>query len=71
MGSDDSDQLGRLDDDAEEREPSSTTEGAAADGDYDPAQGSPGAQHPTGEAFPDEAVRYDDPEGRPRTDTQE
>ncbi len=63
--------LGRLDDSAEEQEPSSTTEGAAAEGDYDPAQGSPGAEHPTGEAFPDEAVRYDDPDGRPRSDSQE
>jgi hypothetical protein len=41
-----SENLGRLDDEAEEHEPSSTTEGAAAEGaaaegDYDPAQGSP------------------------------
>ena len=36
-----SENLGRLDDEAEEREPSSTTEGAAAEGEYDPAQGSP------------------------------
>ena len=33
--------LGHLDDDAEEREPSSTTDGAAATGEYDPQQGSP------------------------------
>lgn len=33
--------LGRLDDEAEEHEPSSTTDGPAAAGDYDPAQGSP------------------------------
>lgn len=33
--------LGQLDDDAEEREPSSTTGGAAAEGEYDPKQGSP------------------------------
>ena len=63
--------LGRLDDSAEERESSSTTEGAAAEGEYDPAQGSPGTEHRTGEDFPDEAVRYDEPEGRPRADTQE
>ncbi len=71
MSTDGSDNLGQLDDDAEEQEPSSTTEGAAAEGDYEPAQGSPGAEHPTGEAFPDEAVRYDDPDGRPRSDSQE
>jgi hypothetical protein len=35
------DNLGRLDDEAEAQEPSSTTEGAAAEGEYDPAQGSP------------------------------
>ena len=58
------DQRGRLDDDAEEREPSSTSQGPAADGDYDPAQGSPGQDHPTGEDFPAEATRYDDPEHR-------
>lgn len=64
-------QLGRLDDDAEEQEPSSTTEGAAADGSYDPAQGSPGSgEHPVGEAYPDEAVRYDDDE-RPRSEPTE
>jgi len=33
--------FGRLDDEAEEQEPSSTTDGPAADGEYDPAQGSP------------------------------
>lgn len=33
--------LGRLDDDAELGEPSSTTDGPAAAGEYDPAQGSP------------------------------
>lgn len=32
---------GRVDDEAEERAESSTTDGAAAEGDYDPAQGSP------------------------------
>ena len=33
--------LGRLDDEAERREPSSTTDGPASAGEYDPAQGSP------------------------------
>lgn len=36
-----SDRLGRLDDAAEETEPSSTSDGPAAEGEYDPAQGSP------------------------------
>jgi len=62
MTSEGQERLGRLDDEAEEQEPSSTTTGAAAEGDYDPAQGSPGQDHPTGEAYPDEAVRYDDPD---------
>lgn len=60
--------LGRVDDEAEEREESSTTEGAAAAGEYDPGQGSPGPGHPTGEAYPDEATRFDDPEHRGRAD---
>lgn len=67
MTQDGSEQLGRLDDAQEAAEPSSTTDGAAARGDYDPAEGSPGTSHPTGEDFPDEAVRYDDPDGRPRS----
>jgi hypothetical protein len=59
------DATGRLDDEAEEREPSSTTDGPAAEGEYDPAQGSPdGDPHPTGEDFPAEGTRYDDPEHR-------
>lgn len=61
------DPLGRVDDEQEAAAESSTDDGAAARGDYDPAQGSPRPQHPTGEAFPDEAVRYDDPEERPRS----
>jgi len=65
------DERGRLDDAAEEREPSSTTEGPAAEGDYDPAQGSPGAEHPTGQDFPDEAVRYDEPEKRRRAESDD
>jgi hypothetical protein len=64
MTADEPEQLGRLDDDAEEQEQSSTTEGAAAEGDYDPAQGSPGQDHPTGEDFPAEASRFDEPEHR-------
>ena len=69
MTNDSPENLGRLDDEQEERESSSTTDGPAAEGEYDPAQGSPGGGHPTGESFPDEAVRYDD-EQRPRTDEQ-
>jgi hypothetical protein len=61
--------LGRLDDEQEASEPSSTTEGPAAAGEYDPAQGSPGGGHPTGEDFPNEAVRYDEAE-RPRAPEQ-
>jgi hypothetical protein len=60
------DNLGHLDDDQEAAEQSSD-DGAAARGEYDPAQGSPEGAHPTGEGFPDEAVRYDDPESHPRT----
>jgi hypothetical protein len=67
MTKDGSEQLGRLDDEQEAAEPSSTTDGAAARGEDDPAQGSPGTGHPVGEAFPDEAVRYDDPDERPRS----
>lgn len=77
MSTDEPEQLGRLDDEAEEQEPSSTTGGAAAEGEYDPAEGSPGHpgeesagragpghEHPTGEDFPAEATRYDAPEHR-------
>jgi len=63
-------QLGRLDDEAEEREPSSTTDGPAAEGVDDPTQGSPGGQHPVGEAYPEEAVRYDTGD-RPRSGQQD
>jgi hypothetical protein len=38
--------LGRLDDDAESHEQSSTKDGPAAQGEYDPAQGSPHGVHP-------------------------
>lgn len=71
MTSNDPERLGRLDDADEEQEPSSTKDGAAARGEYDPAEGSPGREHPTGEDFPGEAVRYDDPEHRPRADEQD
>lgn len=65
MTSDRPEDLGRLDDEAEEQEPSSTTEGAAAAGEYDPSQGSPDSgAHPTGEDFPAEATRFDEPEHR-------
>ncbi len=68
MTEDSPEQLGRLDDEQEAAEPSSTTEGAAARGEYDPAEGSAGGAHPVGEDYPDEAVRYDDPEQRPRSE---
>src|SRR4051794_17295816 len=62
--------LGHMDDTAEAAQESSTTDGPAAAGDYDPAQGSPGQDHPVGEDFPAEAVRYDDPDHRGRVDEQ-
>jgi hypothetical protein len=71
MSSDSGENLGRLDDEAEEQEQSSTTEGAAAEGEYDPAQGSPGVGHPTGDDFPNEAVRYDEPDERKRADSSQ
>ena len=71
MTSDGQERLGRLDDAEEEREPSSTTDGPAARGEYDPAQGSPGGDHPVGAAYPDEATRYDEPDERRRAETQE
>lgn len=62
---DETKQTGHLDDDAEQAQESSTTEGAAAAGQYDAAQGSPdGGAHPTGETFPDEGVRYGEDERR-------
>jgi len=72
MSTDDS-HLGHLDDDAEKAEPSSDHEGGpAAQGEYDPAEGSPGStEHPTGEGFPHETIKYDDPESRPRAETAE
>lgn len=59
MSSQDPESTGHLDDAAEEQEPSSTTDGAAAEGEYDPAQGSPGQGHPVGEDHPDEAPKAD------------
>jgi hypothetical protein len=70
MTNDSGESLGRLDDEQEETEPSSTTDGPAAEGVLDPSQGSPGGGHPTGESFPDEAVRYDEEE-RPRAPQQD
>ena len=64
MSSETPENLGHVDDDAEDQEQSSTTGGAAAEGDYDPAQGSPEGGHPTGEDFPAEAARYDEPRHR-------
>lgn len=57
MSSQDSENTGRLDDATEEQEESSTTDGPAAEGEYDPAQGSPAGGHPVGEAYPDEAPK--------------
>jgi hypothetical protein len=68
MTQDGPEQLGRLEDEQEVAEPSSTTEGAAARGEYDPTEGSPGSSHPTGEDYPDEAVGYDDPDQRRRSE---
>lgn len=59
MSTQDPENTGRLDDATEEQEESSTTDGAAAEGEYDPAQGSPGQGHPVGEAYPDEAPKAD------------
>ena len=61
MTQDGSEQLGRLDDEQEAAEESSTTEGAAARGEDDPAQGSPGTAHPVGEGFPEQATPRSEP----------
>lgn len=71
MTQDGSEQLGRLDDEQEAAEESSTTDGAAARGEADASEGSPGPAHPVGEDFPNEAVRYDEPGTRPRSDSPE
>jgi hypothetical protein len=68
MTEDSQGRMGRLDDEQEAAEPSSTTDGPAADGVDDPSQGSPGGLHPVGEDFPDEAVRYDEPGVRRRSE---
>jgi hypothetical protein len=71
MSNDAPEGLGRLDDGAEKHEPSDdAADGAAARGEYDPTEGSPGQGHPVGEDFPDEAVRFDEGE-RPRTETHD
>jgi hypothetical protein len=41
MRSENPEQTGRLDDEAEAQETSDTTDGPAAEGEYDPKQGSP------------------------------
>ena len=64
MSEQDTGRMGRLSDEEEAQEPSSTTDGPAAEGELDPRQGSPGQPHPVGEDFPNEAVRYDDPNRR-------
>ena len=58
--------LGRLDDEQEDQQASDTTDGPAAEGEYDAPQGAPdGGQHPTGAPYPVEATRFEDPEPRP------
>lgn len=55
---------GHLSDEEEAAETSSTTDGPAADGEYDPAQGSPhGGAHPVAADYPDEHDRNGDPVG--------
>ena len=71
MSEQDSERLGRFTDEEEAEEPSSTTDGPAARGELDPSQGSPGPAHPTGEDYPNEAVRYDDPERRRNPDQED
>ncbi|GAB3999520.1 hypothetical protein [Nocardioides marmoraquaticus] len=51
---------GRVDDAEEEQAASSSTDGPAAEGEYDAAQGSPdGGAHPVAEEFPQEDPRHD------------
>ncbi|HET6562134.1 MAG TPA: hypothetical protein VFG72_09685 [Marmoricola sp.] len=71
MSEQDTGRMGRLSDEEEAAEPSSTTDGPAAEGELDPRQGSPGKPHPVGEDFPNEAVRYDDPNRRRDPDAEE
>ncbi len=56
--------LGRLDDEDEAAEQSSD-EGAAASGEYDPAQGSPGGPHPSAKDHPRPEVTAEEAERRP------
>ena len=67
----DSGRLGRLSDEEKQQEPSDTTDGPAAHGEDDASQGSPGQPHPVGEDFPNEAVRYDEPERRRNPDQED
>ena len=61
MTQDGPEQLGRLDDEQEAAEESSTTEGAAARGEADASEGSPGAAHPVGDDYPDQATPRSEP----------
>ncbi len=61
MTQDGSEQLGRLDDEQEAAEESSTTEGAAARGEADASEGSPGAPHAVGEDFPEPGAPRSEP----------
>lgn len=61
MSENDTEPTGRVDDEQEVAATSDTTDGPAAEGEYDPAQGSPdAAPHPVGEGYPDEKKGYDD-----------
>ena len=55
MSEQQNDDLGRLDDEQEEAQVSDTTDGPAAEGEYDPAQGSPDSG-PHAPAEPDTEV---------------
>ncbi len=64
MSEQDSEPTGRIDDEQEVAADSSTTDGPAAEGDYDPAQGSPDTgPHPVADDYPDEKKGYDEPPG--------
>jgi hypothetical protein len=62
--------LGRFSDEEEAQATSDTTDGPAAQGEDDASHGSPGQAHPVGEDFPNEAVRYDEPERRRNPDQE-
>ena len=70
MSEQDQGPMGRLSDEEEAQEPTSTTDGPATGGEEDAREGSPGSPHPTGEDFPHEAVRYDDPDRRRAPDAE-